>query len=393
MRRALEAAVVLTLTGVALHAEANMAAVQRRPARLGAPAATGPNPLRVDGEQLSFDCRQVRGAPVCAFEARYRVSNPDRERHQIAAAFLGVATRHVVITIDGARARGAPTAAEMDAIVAAAEPPAPVRGSAPRSRADVDRWGFTLTSEPGAKHEIVVTGEIVPGRRFIPEGYGYRAVAARHMLFGQRVPEHTIFDVEYLISPLRTWKGDPRIDVSIKHPAAWRVTPSGSDDRLVWTQTQEGSIASTKGALNARGGSATLEIEIEPPAPVLARGGPLAAIGGTVGGARGVRGRIGYEFAAPSWLLYSATADTNFRDRFILTPMVEAASPAILFIPSFGFGIGAPLQVSPEPRVGVRLQGDLHLYLLGFVTSVDIYPRSANLPGFTEVSLLAQIGL
>lgn len=84
---------------------------------------------------------------------------------------------------------------------------------------------------------------------------------------------------------------------------------------------------------------------------------------------------------------FSATLDTDFRRRWVVTPLAEAASPAILFIPSLGAGIGLPIQLGREPRAGVRLQLDLHLYPLGFVTSVDLFPDD------TQVTLLFQVGI
>lgn len=397
MRRALAASLALALTGAATSARANMAAVQRNPARLGAPGTTGPNPLRVEHERLSFTCTEKGGAPVCAFEARYTVTNPHRARHEVAAAFLGVRTRHVAVAIDGAEPSGQPTAAEMDAIVASAEA-ASARDGSPSmrgSRAEgVDRWGFVLVAEPGARHEIVVTGEILPGRRFIPSGYMMRAVNARHLLFGSRTPERSVFDLEYLVAPLRTWKGDPRIDVRITHPSRWKLSIGGGADPERWARASGGSTTVVTARLASREAPPALDLEIEPPARLFAHGGPLLGIGGSFGpGGPRPRGRIGYEIAAPRWLLYSLTADTNFRDRFIVTPMVEAASPAILVVPSSGLGIGAPVQISPDPRAGVRIQADAQFYPIGIAASVDVYPRVGTLRGFTEVSVLAQIGL
>jgi len=49
--------------------------------------------------------------------------------------------------------------------------------------------------------------------------------------------------------------------------------------------------------------------------------------------------------------------------------MAELATPALLIIPSFGIGLGVPVQVTPDPRPGVRIQGDLHFYPVGLVVS------------------------
>ena len=44
-------------------------------------------------------------------------------------------------------------------------------------------------------------------------------------------------------------------------------------------------------------------------------------------------------------------------------------------------------------RAGVRVQGDVHLYPVGLVTSIDVYPRVGSLPLLVEGLVLAQVGL
>jgi hypothetical protein len=122
-------------------------------------------------------------------------------------------------------------------------------------------------------------------------------------------------------------------------------------------------------------------------------GGLLLGVGGATGSTGGVRGRIGWQFGAPDWLLYSLTLDTDFQHRVIVAPLVEAASPMIVIVPSLGFGLGVPVQVAPETRVGARLQFDLHFAPIGFVTSVDIYPSKGSSPGYTQATFLFEVGL
>lgn len=397
MPRLLRAAlVILASVTVTRAAGANMAAVHRSPSRVLGPRLARETAMTVDDERLSFVCAEEKGIPACAFEARYTLRNPARAREDIAVAFYGVGTRGVAVKVDGVNATGTPSKEDLEALDVAVdelqrEPGAPERPAARRADGPrVDRVGFTLVAEPGTRHEIVVTGTAVGGERFVPHGYGNSAVEARHVLFGtRRSPK--IYDLEYLLAPIRTWKGEPKIDVRITYPSGWRIAISG-EAAPGWSRGREGANTVLARSMTAKD-AAALEMEIEPPITAFRNGGPLIGIGGTTGDFKGVRGRIGYEVAAPDWLLYSATVDTDFRKRFIVTPMIEAASPAFLILPSFGLGVGAPIQVAPVKRVGARIQGDLHLYPVGFVTSVDIYPRFGASGGFTEVSLLAQIGL
>lgn len=383
---------LLSASGVA---RANMAAINRDPSVIAGPSLVQATNLRVEREQLSFVCSENQGVPVCEFEARYAVQNPEGTREEAAVAFFGVRTRNAAVTIDGARVVATPPSAEnLEALtkaVAARQHGAARAEMAERLRSGkVDLLGFNLMAEPGRLHEIVVTGSMWPGHRTHGEGYSSAAVVARHLLLSTKRSGGPVYDLEYLIAPIQTWKGDPRIDVRVSYPSRWELSIGGSGSPG-WTRAKNGDSTVMTRSIVARD-APVLTMEIEPPTSSFRNGGPLLGIGGTLGTYKGVRGRIGYEVAAPSWLLYSLTADTDFRRRLILTPLVEAASPAVIILPSFGLGVGVPVQVAPDPRVGVRAQADLHFYPVGFVTSVDIYPRLGSLPGFTEVSLLGQVG-
>ena len=105
--------------------------------------------------------------------------------------------------------------------------------------------------------------------------------------------------------------------------------------------------------------------------------------------------RFGYEVAAPEWLLYSVSADTDFGDLLKVAPTIEVASSQVLILPSFGIGVGAPVLILPEVQVGARVQGTMQFGPVGFVTSLDAFP---GLSGDREVdrwqlTLLGQIAL
>jgi hypothetical protein len=388
-------ALLVSLTGASGVARANMAAVQRYPARVVGPGIARETSLRVDGEQLSFVCSDARGGPVCDFEARYTITNPSAARENAAVAFYGIRDSDLRVTIDGAPAPGQPSAAELEALDASVAALGEVAGERPGAKSDVpaqapDRKAFVLSAEPGSRHQIVVTGRTRGGMRFVPHDYTRPAVNSRHLVVSQHMHEETIYDIDYLLAPIRTWKGDPRIDVRVTYPSRWSLG-IGGEGSPGWARSREGDRAVLTRSMTAKD-AAVLSLAIGIPPSPLHPGGPLLALGGTVGPTRSVRGRIGYEIAAPAWLLYSATFDTDFARRFIVTPLVEAASPMILIIPSFGLGLGVPVQIAPQTRAGARIQGDVHFFPIGFVTSVDIYPRSGSNAGFTEVSLLGQVG-
>ncbi len=376
-------------------ARANMAAIQRNPTGVVGPAIARETNLRVDDEQLSFACTEERGYPVCAFEARYTITNPGPTREEAAVVFYGVSTKGIRVTIDGAPAAGTPSPAETAALDAAVAAIRGASGEQPshreqRATPPVDRAGFLLAAEPGSRHRVVVTGRTLGGKGWVPHDYSTDAVNARHLVVSRQVEEDPMYDIDYLLAPIRTWKGDPRIDVRVTFPSRWHLAIGGWRSPG-WAASREGESAVLTRSMTAKE-AAVLRMSIVIPAPQLHNGGPLVAAGGTFGPTKAARGRIGYEVAPRPWLFASATADTDFRRRFIVTPLVEAATPAILIIPSFGLGVGVPVQIAPDPRVGARIQGDIHFFPVGFVTSVDLYPRFGSaLPGFAEVSLLGQV--
>jgi hypothetical protein len=87
------------------------------------------------------------------------------------------------------------------------------------------------------------------------------------------------------------------------------------------------------------------------------------------------------------------TAETDASELFQVTPLVEAASDQVLIIPSFGFGLGAPIRIEPEPAVGARVQASMAFYKLGAVGSFDWFPKGDAGSAETRFSLLAYVWL
>ena len=120
----------------------------------------------------------------------------------------------------------------------------------------------------------------------------------------------------------------------------------------------------------------------------------ITRIGGTVDDSSHLRARLGYEFAAPKWLIYGLTLDSDFTTDLVVSGMIEAATPFVLMLPSLSGGVGVPVRVLPEAEVGIRIQLGVQYPVAGFVTSFDIYPGlDADDPNMFEVTLLFQVGL
>ena len=108
---------------------------------------------------------------------------------------------------------------------------------------------------------------------------------------------------------------------------------------------------------------------------VVARGGPFVAVGGGWGTQRPLRLRAGYEFGAPRWLVHSVAVESDTTDVRVV-PGVLALSGHSWFplLPAGGIGLGVPIDVYPNPRVGMRAQIDVSWYVVTFVATADYFP-------------------
>ncbi len=359
---------------IAAPAAANMAAVQIRPATLAGPRFAAGTQLRVEGERLTLRCEERAGGATCAFEATYRIVNPGDAPAAVAGAFYGrkEMTRDVAI-----RAAGRDLAATLEPELVAALDASVGVGDERRGEAairhriapdrDAARWGFRLEVAAGERVEVTATGLLRGGRRFVPSSYVFPAVAARHV-FAPASTEPRIDDFEYWLSPLATWSGEPSVEIELRFPAGWSLDPEG------WELSSDGEERIAR--RRARPTDGELRFALVLPAPRLFRGGPVLAVGGTTGDGHGLRVRGGWEAACAPWLLGSVVAEWGWKDRLVVAPVLKAASPWAIFIPSLGVGVGVPIQLLPERRAGVRLELDAMLGPIGFVASLDWYAGS-----------------
>jgi hypothetical protein len=394
-------------------ATANMAAPQHHPSTMAGPQVAGRTPLVIDKERLTIDCFQAGKDARCHFEATYWVRNPTMQPVRVTPGFLSERTEDVAIFVEGVRVDRELAEPEAKALVPSVYPPQepvdptfaqPPSGdyapTSPGPDSDLMRMsslvsqgpvrGFDLEVLPGAVREVTARGRLVPGEYWEPKGYFLAPVTSRHPLLA---PEDTtgFYAISYFVAPIRTWGAVGPIEVSVRHPSAWQArisapaqmtsNPVGNDMVEVRFVTEASQMSS-------------LEIGFELPRRRFHPGGPIVGIGGTFGDAGGFRMRFGWGTAAPEWLLYTATADTDFGDRLVLTPMVEAATPWFYIIPSLAAGVGIPVRLKPDTEVGVRLQTTAAFGPVAWVTSFDFFPgMDADLPDDKQVTMLLQLSL
>lgn len=408
-RLALAAAAWTAAVFVPDAARANIAAVQRQPGVFGAPQWDAVTPLVVEREDLVFDCRDARPEPLCDFEARYRVANPTGEPQAVLADFLGVEARDVVVRVDGEVVSAELSEEDRTRFVAlvaggrtGADPHEVLGG-------DATHAGFLLEVEPAGRREIVAAGTIPARARFEPAAWFPPAVT-RHLLLdvevGGRRDEN--FDLRYLLAPLETWGDAGEVVVTVRCPADWSFTAAFGDSYDLigglpagppagWTVvTEDGRTTATWRSGAERPAVLDIAFNVAPVEPFHS-GGVVVGFGGAVGdGGGGFFMRWLYEVAYPSWLFYGVGVDTDYQDRVILAFQIQGASPIASFpiFPSIDAGLGLPIQLWPETRVGVRLRCGFTWGPIGFDATFDLFPGyDTGHPDFAQIGLYGLVAL
>ncbi|RKH47067.1 hypothetical protein D7V93_34255 [Corallococcus llansteffanensis] len=370
----------------ALPAAANVAASTRMPATFTLSSGTARTRSEVLSEKLDFDCAEAEHEAVCHFEARYRLRNGTTEAEVIDAAFLGLRTREVSVRFDEE---------PLPVTEGQADSMGPTSGSG-----EVERFGFTLTLQSGREGELWVRGLMQLERRFLPSGYVWPAVQARHALLSPGPARATHWDIDYLLGPIRTWAGNPELHVTVRVPSAWEVgsSPDASARTLPvatgWRLRHEGEHVVAERSLSAASAPEWLNVTLTKPKPWWTPGGVQLGLGARLGDDSRVMARLGYQLAAPESFLHSLSVETDFREQLVLTPLTQYATPQVAIIPSLGLGLGVPVQVLPEARPGLRLLADLHFGPLGAALSWDHYPAlREGTDSFSRLILLFQVGL
>jgi hypothetical protein len=356
------------------------------------------------GEELSFDCSGAEREEACGFEARYQLRNGTSEAEVIDAAFLGIRVSEVRVEFDGkplsvAEGQVNPPESTPSTGDAAQAPSSPEEALGRLARTPVQRFGFTLELPSERGGELVVRGVVRLERRFLPSGYEWPAVQARHVLLSS-ARRASYWDIDYLLGPIRTWAGNPALHVTVRIPSEWEVGSSPDayastlPEATGWQVRREGAQAVAERRLEAASAPEWLNIALMQRKPWWTPGGVQLGLGARLGNGSRFMARLGYQLAAPESFLHSLSVETDFREQLILTPLTQYATPQILIIPSLGLGVGVPVQVLPEARPGLRLLVDLHFGPVGAALSWDHYPRlGEDSDTFSRLVLQLQVGL
>ncbi|MCY1044554.1 hypothetical protein OV208_24770 [Corallococcus sp. bb12-1] len=375
----------------ALPAAANVAASTRTPATFTLSSGTARTRSEVLSEKLDFDCAEAEQEAVCHFEARYRLRNGTPEAEVVDAAFLGLRTREVSVQFDEE---------PLPVTEAQAASMGPTSDSGRLAHSPAERFGFTLTLPPGREGELRVRGLMQLERRFLPSGYVWPAIQSRHALLSPGPEQASHWDIDYLLGPIRTWAGNPTLHITVRVPSAWEVgsSPDASARTLPvatgWRLRHEGEHVVAERRLTAASAPEWLNVTLTKRKPWWTSGGVQLGLGARLGDESRFMARLGYQFATPESFLHSLSVETDFREQVVLTPLTQYATPQVAIIPSFGLGLGIPVQVLPEARPGLRLLADLHFGPLGAALSWDHYPAlREGTDSFSRLILLFQVAL
>ncbi|MFY2563651.1 hypothetical protein ACN469_39015 [Corallococcus terminator] len=383
---------------VALPAAANVAASTRTPAAFTLSPGLARTRSEVLSEKLDFDCAEAEREAACRFEARYQLRNGTSEAEVIDAAFLGLRTHEVSVRFDEEPLPVTEEQADRIDPTSKSRETASARSSPENALAQ--RFGFTLTLPPGRDGELVVRGVVRLERRFLPSGYVWPAVQARHVLLSPGPGRATRWDIDYLLGPIRTWAGNPELHVTVRVPSSWEVgsspdasarTPPVATD---WRLRHEGAHVVAERRLTAASAPEWLNVTLTKREPWWTPGGVQLGLGARLGDDSRFMARLGYQLAAPESFLHSLSVETDFREQLVLTPLTQYATPQVAIIPSLGLGLGVPVQVLPEVRPGLRLLADLHFGPVGVALSWDHHPAlREGTDSFSRLILLLQAGL
>lgn len=313
---------------------------------LRGPVPHEPTALEVEAESTDVDCVGSSDEMVCAFDLRTRVGNP-REQVEAAEVTLEASrSAEVRVTVDGAPAA---------------------------ERLTGGRVGVTLAVPPGGSREVRMQADATLDAR--PPRFSESPLRARHPLLGEE-PRETSARVQICPAARGPWHAAEATTVRVIGPSRWDLDDAprsrvGPDGTVVFDDVRT-----------------CLDLRWHPerrPIPVY-HGGPLVGLGPTFG--EGLRGRLGYEAGIDDWVISSLLIESDFDGELIVAPVVEAAMPAFVVIPSVSVGLGAPIRVRPERSAGVRGQLTM-MWLAGPALSVDYFPDDDD----WRTTLMLQVGL
>ena len=349
------------------------ARAQTRGVRIGATRSMTPIPISITREEVELDCQPAdsdRGSMPCEIRVRITLANAATETVGAPLLFTLEHVEGVTIGEPGTTsATEAPTLRPLTfSVPPEGERTVELRGAIEITRGDSGSIGET--DALAARHPLLASSSRGAERTFT-----YARPVAPHFV---SVPDQVSFRIHVPDGYyLHTQDG-------------WDVGGTSRDRVLTVHGPAEGRTVDIP--IGIRTGEEVTEI--------IRNGGPFLAFGAAIGDGRSTtfRARAGYEIGFLDWLLVSVAVETDFTRAVELALMIEAASPSLIFPPSFSVGIGLPVRVWADPNamptaatptVGLRLAAGATFIAVGFEALFDYWPAD----GSWVLGLLGRVGL
>jgi hypothetical protein len=384
-------AVLLTIVGARTAAACKCR--EPRGAFVAGPYVDAELGLQLGSSSVAVRCEGRRKAPRCEYEARYVVHNPSASPVRGAAVVLGSDGTQPQVWLDRASvASREPEALDERAMEHAAE-----RMGLP----PMMRLAFVIEVPAQASVELRVTTPITPTNTECD--CGQLQIERWHPLVSRRL------ELDYTVEHLRGFgfEGEEEADPDVHSVPAWvrdeHPLEQISEVPLRWWMSRysaphprriHGGRWEGRTTAGGYGGRHDWSFGMRPP---VLWGGPFAAVGVGWRDKAGLALRAGWEVSRPAWLVTSLAVESDARTTVSLVPALEATFPewtrTLLLFPAPAVGVGAPIQVWPEPRFAVRTQLRLGWPIFSILGAVDVYPAQAGWSGDVHGALLFQIGV
>lgn len=342
--------------------------------RIGATRSMSPLAVAITREEVELDCLPPDGddrAMPC--DLRIRITLANAESELVAAPLLFTVERADGLTIGEpgtVSATAVPVLRPLTfPIPSGGERTLELHGSIELRRADTGMTG--VTDALAARHPLVATATTGTERSFV-----YARPVAGHFT---SVPEEITVRVRVPEGHYLDTRG-----------AGWSVEGTPRDRVATVRMPRDSRVVDLP--ISIRSGAPELDI--------IRNGGPFLAFGAAIGDGRPTtfRGRVGYEIGFIDWIIVGVSAETDFARVVEVAVMLEAASPSMVFPPSFSVGVGLPIRVwsdpaampaATSPTAGIRVAGGLTFLAIGFEALFDYWPTD----NAWSLGLLGRIGL
>ncbi len=318
------------------------------------PFADAPG-LDVVDEHVELECGAKKKATTCRLVARYELANRGDEPWQGHVAVAWSDDAKLRATLSGERA----TAALPESMHGRIE--GIVAEQIRFSRPELTGMAFETSVAPGASAVIELEGAMTPGT-YIPP-CNWVQVERRHMIVSAPATRDHFVTVVRGDVPARS-SGE----VELRVPDWW------VQDRI--DRRSRRGYGRFGRALAPRQGAARLAFERR---PLVFPGGPIVGVGVDVREKKAqLKLRGGYEIGPTKWMFASVVVESDAKSHVEVVPTIEVTFPNwsywLVWFPAPSIGLGAPVQVWPSVRPGVRTHAGLHWHVAGIIGFFDAYP-------------------